>query len=194
MKKVLVIALVVMLGVASLAVVGCGGGDTDQAYEYMVTADAAADVLKVAADDLDKTSEAIIGSAISGDVASLDPAELGVLGTELDNLIAECDQVSGLYKNITNLEGVDDYVEYANAMIRWCNDQKKALSAGKAIFEAMAPAIQALATTGDASSLTAALQESGEALKGLDALGKTADDSWDTAQAIKIDKALQKSN
>lgn len=194
MKKVLVIALVVMLGVASLAVVGCGGGDTDQAYEYMVTADAAADVLKVAADDLDKTSEAIIGSAISGDVASLDPAELGALGTELDNLIAECDQVSGLYKNITNLEGVDDYVEYANAMIRWCTDQKKALSAGKAIFEAMAPAIQALATTGDASSLTAALQESGEALKGLDALGKTADDSWDTAQAIKIDKALQKSN
>lgn len=194
MKKVLVIALVVMLGVASLAVVGCGGGDTDQAYEYMVTADAAADVLKVAGDDLDKTSEAIIGAAITGDVSTIDPTVLAAIGTELDNLIAECDQVNGLYQNITNLEGVDDYADYAIAMTKWCNAQKTSLNAGKAIFEAMAPAIEQLATTGDASALTAALQESGEALKGLDDLGKTADDAFEAAQKIKLDKGLQKTN
>ncbi len=102
MKKVLVIALVVMLGVASLAVVGCGGGDTDQAYEYMVTADAAADVLKVAADDLDKTSEAIIGSAITGDVSTIDPTVLAAIGTEIDNLIAECGESEKVGSSISS--------------------------------------------------------------------------------------------
>ncbi|MBU4174510.1 MAG: hypothetical protein KKB90_12290 [Actinobacteria bacterium] len=194
MKKVLVIALVVMLGVASLAVVGCGGGDTDQAKEYMVTADAACDVLKASADALDKESEAIIGSAITGDVSTLDPTSLAAIGEDLDTLIAECDQVSGLYNNITNLEGVDDYFDYANAMIAYLNEQKVALKAGKAIFEAMAPAIEQLATTGDASALTAALQESGEALKGLDDLGKKADDAFEAAEKIKMDKGLQDIN
>jgi len=194
MKKVLVIALVVMLGVASLAVVGCGGGDTDQAKEYMVTADAAADVLKASADALDKTSEAIIGSAVTGDVSTIDPTSLAAIGEEIDTLIAECDQVSQMYKDITNLEGVDDYIAYASAMIKWCTDQKKALSAGKAIFEAMAPAIEQLATTGDSSALTAALQQSGEALTGLNDLGKTADDSFEAAQKIKMDKGLQDLN
>ena len=191
MKKVLVIALVVMLGVASLAVVGCGGGDTDQAKEYMSPADAAANVLKASADALDKTSEAIIGSAITGDVASIDPTSMAAIGEELDVLIAECDQVKVMYKDITSLEGVEDYVEYANAMIKWGTAQAAALSGGKAIFEAMAPAIEQLATTGDASALTAALQETGDSLKGLDDLGKTADADFEAAQKIKMDKNLQ---
>ncbi|MBU4240782.1 MAG: hypothetical protein KKE43_04700 [Actinobacteria bacterium] len=192
MKKVLVVALVVMLGVASLAVVGCGG-DTDQAKEYMVAADAANDVLTVASDKLDKSTEAIIGAAISGDLSAVDATVVATVGSDIEALIAECDQVKEMYKNITSLEGVEDYVDYANNMIVYLAAQKATLSAGLEIFKQLSPAIQTWAETGDSSALTAAMGEAGPALEGLAELQKKADALFKSAVKIKVDK-LQEVN
>ncbi|MBU4194062.1 MAG: hypothetical protein KKE79_04715 [Actinobacteria bacterium] len=192
MKKVLVVALVVMLGVASLAVVGCGG-DTDQAKEYMVAADAANDVLTVASDKLDKSTEAIIGAAISGDLSAVDATVVATVGSDIEALIAECDQVKEMYKNITSLEGVEDYVDYANNMIEYLTAQKATLSAGLEIFKQLSPAIQTWAETGDSSALTAAMGEAGPALEGLAELQKKADALFKSAVKIKVDK-LQEVN
>lgn len=188
MKKVLVVVMVVILGVAMLAVVGCGG-DTDTAKEYMKAADTATEAMLKKGDALDKETETMLGAAAMGDVSSIDPSEVGAVEENINLVISESQAAKMLYEKILPLEGVDTYIEYANAMIKFLDLEIKTLEAGNKLYAMIAPAF-AQAFAGDYTALNAAMQQAGSELGGLNDLQKETDKAYKEAQKIKTDNNL----
>lgn len=187
MKKVLVIVLAVMLVMASFALTGCGSDtDTDQAREYMDKADVAATVMLETAGELDQSMSVIIGAAAAGDMSLIDTTTVATSGKGMETLIAEVDDIKVLYEKILPLEGVDDYVDYANAMISFLDAQKQVLEVGKQLFNQISPAIMQWMQTGDPSTAQAAIQQAGAPLGAIEELQGAADTAYEQAQSISL--------
>jgi len=185
------VAFVALLVVSVVAVAGCGGGDTATAKKYMQEADQATEDMLEAADQLDKETQVIIGAAMTGDASAIDPAELSAVEENMSIVIDDIADVKSMYQNILGMEDVEDYKEYANAMDKFLDAQEAILEAGNELYGKMAPAINQLVETGDASGLQAALQEAGGELQVIEDLQDSADEAYKAAQKIKTDKGLE---
>lgn len=186
MRKVLVLALVVMLSTTLLMVVGCGGGDTETAKEYMTSADAMWEDLNKKLTEIDTQSTALITAAITGDLASITAEDLAAVSESLEGIEAEINKVGAEYEKINTLEGVDDYKAYAVARQQALDGHLSAIKAGASLLEALAPIMQ----TGDQAALAAAIEENMGEIEKIQELSDTADKLDGEADGIKLDYEL----
>ncbi|MBN1289456.1 MAG: hypothetical protein JXA49_07470 [Actinobacteria bacterium] len=187
MRRAVVIVAVLLLALSSMAIVGCGGGDTETAKKYMKTADAAAEDLQKKSEDILNKAMAILMPALSGDLSGANSQDLPMLSEEMGQLNTEADAVKADYEKITKLEGVPDYVEYADAMIKWVDIYKETLAEGEKMFSELTPIYDEAIKTGDATALMSALTSiSG----GQEDIQKGLEDQQKKAEKIKKDKNL----
>ena len=118
MRKALVVAMVVLLTASMLAVAGCG--DTSKAQEYMKNGDDATIELESYTKKAEKgIDEFLIELGVDLTISDTSAFETAVdtANEQIDNLIAEAKKGKAEYEKILDLEGVDDYKEYANLRI-----------------------------------------------------------------------------
>ncbi|MBN2169544.1 MAG: hypothetical protein JW738_09890 [Actinobacteria bacterium] len=188
MKRAVVIVAVLLLAISSMAIVGCGGGDTETAKKYMKTADTAAAALQKKSEDIMNSMMEIFMPALQGDVAGIDANTIPELAAQMSELGGEADAVKADYEKITKLEGVPDYVEYANAMIEWVDIYQETLAYADEMFAQITPIIDELLKTGDTSAFMTALTSiSGEQGD----IQKKLEDQQKKAEKIKKEKNLE---
>lgn len=185
MKKFLTAGLAVALIASVLAVAGCGG-DTDQAREYMQAADSAYATARVEMEELQNSLTTVLGGAVSGNFSALTPEVVQQAEDGLASVLRQLPGVKTQYEQITSLDGVDDYVEYANAMIKTIDSDMKVLGEGQKLVQAIAPMIQA----GDTAAVTQFFQENAADISRIQEDSMAASRNYDEAQAIKKDNNL----
>lgn len=169
MRRMMVVAVVMMVAVCAVALTGCGG-DTTQAKADAKAADARWNALNTKLNDLNIRSQALLKDALGGKAVSVSQAEIATVNTQTDALLAEIDSVKADYAKIKSLKGVGDYVKYADAMIAALDAYAATIKAGRALLEKFLPAI----TSGDTAALNAAVQA---AIGDIDAVVKLRDDA-----------------
>lgn len=186
MKKMLVVLLAAALAVTALGVLGCGG-DTGTAKEYTKTADEAFGKLEVKLDEMGTASEALITAAVTGNLAEITPEKLESVSAIVKEVTGEIETVSALYLKITDLEGVEDYVAYAEAMVNALTAQATSVKKGAELLSKLVPVLQ----TGDTAQISAAIQENMEDITGIQDLSKAVDAEFEKALKIKEDKNIE---
>jgi hypothetical protein len=115
----MVMILVLALGITTLAVVGCGG-DTKQAQVYMEAGDALSGQMSSFTDESVFDVAALL-TELGIDVAetgNVDPKTItDAARKKLDSIIGKGEEAKVEYEKIADLEGVDEYKEYARARI-----------------------------------------------------------------------------
>lgn len=187
MKKLLMASVVVLLVVALMAVAGCGG-DTGKAKDQMKVADDAYNKVKTQMDELQNSLTAVLGGAVSGNFSALTPDVVKKADDGIKAVVAELPAVKAEYQKITTLKGVDDYVTYANDMIKTVDLDESVLKQGQQLVEAIAPMIQAGNTAGVTQYFTANSAQ----ISKLQDQSAAASKAYDDAQAFKADKNLGK--
>jgi hypothetical protein len=186
MKKIFALLLVLVLGVTLLAVVGCGG-DTDQAKEYIKEADAAYEAVNKKMEALSETLATTVGGAMSGNFSAITPETMSATAATIDEVLKELPEVAKLYEKVEDLEGVEDYQNYADAMVKTISAQEAAVLNGKNLLEAIAP----LAASGDQAALAAWFQANSAELMKAQELSTIADEQYAKAREMKKDLDLE---
>lgn len=180
MKRFMVVALVaaLLVGVVSVSV-GCGG-DTAKAQEYMNAADEAYQKLGEDANQLaGKITQAMTKAT---DVAGLEAA-IAEVNTFIDDLIKQAEEVTALYDKIKPLNGVVNYVKYADMMTEVLTKETDAFEQLKGAMDA----ILAAAKAGDTAKLE---QLSGELEATFSTIGDEISKLEEQAQKFKTDNNL----
>ncbi|MFH1149974.1 MAG: hypothetical protein V1748_05845 [Actinomycetota bacterium] len=187
MRRLLVLTTIVLLGMTGIAVGGCGG-QTREARQYMTTADDMYEAVDQKLIEISKQSDQLISAILTGNTSVLtqDPAELTRINDTLETAIPELDDAKAEYQKILPLKGVDDYVEYARAMIAATGGTIAAVKAGQELLAQMGPIV----ASGDATQLQSFISQNMATLTEVQQLNTEATKLVDTAQAIKTDKDL----
>ena len=183
MRKVLVVFIILLLGVAASGVVGCGG-NTGQAKIDMKEADAAYDKLKKEMDGLQGTLTGVLGGAAMGNYSQLAPQVLDEAAASIEKVLSKMPGVKAGYEKLAGLSGVPDYSGYANAMIKAIDASTAALERGKKVIEQLKPIL----ASGDTAALAGVLNA--EEINKLQKLQEDAVRAYADAQAIKTGKNL----
>lgn len=186
MRRAVITLAVLLMAVASLGVVGCGG-DTATAKQYMKEADQAVADLQEKTDKMSEEAYAGIMPLLSGNTSEVNLDQLTAMAGEVPAIEKEIDAVIADYKKITKLNGVDDYVAYANAMIDYLETMKSALQEQMKMMETLMPAIQQAVATGDISSI---MTQMTTASTGVTEISTELEEKKDAADKIKKDKKL----
>lgn len=193
MKKVLVIAMVVLVGVSMLALGGCGG-QTTEAKAQMEMADKAWENLDAELTKAGDETNKMIAGAMTGDFTAIqqalqeDPQALDKILDTLGAAAAQIDTISKQYQAITTYKGVPDYATYANDMTAAIAAQLTTVAAGRALLEKLLPVLK----SGDITQLTAAVQGAAADIAELQDLEKKADEAVEKAKDFQKDKNLTK--
>jgi ABC-type oligopeptide transport system substrate-binding subunit len=186
MRKLLVGVLVVLLGVAMLALVGCSSGDTATAKSDMKAADAAFAPLDAQLTQLATQSTTLVTAALSGNAPTINPADLQKVASATSTLLPEIASVKADYQKILTLSDVADYKAYATAMVKNLDADAAVVTAGQSLLAKLAPVIQ----SGDTAALNAAISQSMSEIQQIQTMQKQADDAKAAAEKIKADKGL----
>jgi hypothetical protein len=184
MRKVLILILVSLLAVTVLAVVGCGGGDTDTAKQYLKEADAAYKVMEKDLNELQTSLTTVLGGALSGNTSAVTPESIAAAEAQVNKVLQQAPKVSALYKRVDGLKGVEDYKAYADAMQDVVSAQEELLNQGSNLIAQLKP------IAGDQAALTAWFQANSATFMALQESAGKVTKSYEEAQQIKKDKNL----
>jgi hypothetical protein len=123
MRKLIALVMVSLLGITVLALVGCGGGDTDTAKAYLKTADAAYKAMEKDMTALQTSLTSVLGGALSGNYAAVTPQAVQAAEAQVDKLLKQTPAVTAAYAKVDGLNGVEDYKAYADAMKKVVSEQ-----------------------------------------------------------------------
>jgi hypothetical protein len=114
MRKILVLACIMLLLVTAVVVVGCGGGDTEQAGEYVKQAD------QLATERGSKNTEIL--NAWKTVRQSTDSTAKAAAWEQAESIYSEMQELvkkeKAEYAKIKELNGVEDYAKYAELKIQ----------------------------------------------------------------------------
>lgn len=185
MKKALVLALVAILAVSVLAVAGCG--EVDKAKEYMKEGDDLSikleDYTKQATESVtDLLIDLGVDLTVTGDVDFDRVVEEA--DKQIGELVSSGEKAKAEYQKILDLDGVEDYKEYANYRIKAIDNTTSLLEKMKSLIDTL----NAAAKEGKDLSEVAKewSQENASALK--DAVKAAA--YWIDAEKVKKEKNL----
>jgi hypothetical protein len=123
MRKVLIALLVAAISLSvALSLVGCGADkNKEEAKKAMAAGDEYMDAARAQMDQLEEKQQEMTAAVMSGDTSVLAQAvgeEAKVANAAiLAALEADFDSAEKAYAEILNMEGVQDYKDYANKMI-----------------------------------------------------------------------------
>ncbi|MGQ9758510.1 MAG: hypothetical protein ACUVRX_10220 [Actinomycetota bacterium] len=187
MKKWLALFLAAML-VATLAVslVGCGGEkDLETAKTLMKEGDTKYDEVEKASKTLEDKQTEIAKTLLSGGTATLAPEQLEQTKKEIEETISgmssNLQAAKASYEQILELEGVQNYKEYANKMLEVIDKNQELLDQVKAL---MGKFMQMLAA-GTTPDLSVLLES--EEMKKINELSQAIDDLLGEARKTKSD-------
>jgi hypothetical protein len=184
MRKFLALVMVCLLGVTVLALVGCGGGDTDTAKQYLKTADAAYAAMDKDVQALQTSLTSVLGGALSGNTASVTPETVQAAETQVNDVLVQTPKVTADYAKVDSLKGVEDYQAYADAMKKSVTALEGLLTEGKNLVTQLKP------IAGDQAALTAWFQANSATFMGLQEASGEVTKAYEDAQQIKKDKNL----
>lgn len=185
MKKVLVVAMAVLLGVTAFALAGCV--NTAKAKEAMKKADDAWKLVDTKLTELSNTLTQALTPAMTGDVTVLtqNSAALTKAGESINAFVTELQGAGKLYNDLADLN-VGDYTEYADAMIKAVNATIDAIALGKEILAKIMPVIQ----SGDVTQITTFIQQNTALFTQAQTAQQKTQTAIDAAEKIKTDKKL----
>jgi hypothetical protein len=167
MRKLLALMMVVVMGVALLAIAGCGSGDTSTAKTDLKAADAAYNKLSTDLAQLQTTLVPVLGGALTGDYSNVTTQNLQTAEAKVDSL-----------------KGVDDYKAYADAMQKVVTMNEQLLTQGLSLIQALTP------LAGNAAAIQQYFQANSNLLPQLQEASNAATKAYNDAQQIKKDKNL----
>ncbi|MDD5748018.1 MAG: hypothetical protein PHP64_03045 [Actinomycetota bacterium] len=172
---------------ALLVFAGCGG-QVKEAKEYMQKADTLFENVDAKLSKASSKSNEIIGKAVTGDTTSLKQKAdvIGDITKTFESAVEELERVQAQYKKILDLKGVEDYIEYANAMIKAIDAEIESVKAGNEFLAKVNPIVSA----GDWTKLSETIEGSTSEINGITKLTRKAKDSISNAQKIKGKKEL----
>lgn len=187
MKKFLALFIVLGLGVTMLAAAGCGGGDTGQAKTDLKKADQAYAALEKELTTLQNTLTTTIGGAMSGNFSVVTPAALEQADKVITMALEELPKVKADYAAVRELEGVQDYKDYAKAMEAVLAAQEKAIKSGKQLIDSLTPVV----ASGDTAQIQQWFQANNSTLMQAQSTSAEVTKAYNEAQRIKSDKNLE---
>ncbi len=184
MRKLLALAMVVLLGVALLAVVGCGSGDTKTAQQDLKTADAAFTAWQNSLTQLTNALTATLGGALSGNYSAVTAESLNSANDTVTKALSELAPIKADYQKVDSLKGVDDYKAYADAMQKVCSTNEQLLKQGQALVQALLPLV------GDQAAISQWFTANSSMLTQMQDASNSATKAYNDAQQIKKDKNI----
>jgi hypothetical protein len=185
MKRVLALLLVVAMGVALLGVVGCGG-QTDQAKEYLKTADAAYANVQKDSTKLEGILTPMLAGAMGGNYAAVTVQGLQEADAVIKSILEALPVVSEDYQKLDDLSGVEDYQAYSDAMVKTIESDTEAIKGTKVLIDSLMPIAQA----GNTAQIGQWFQANSSTITELQGLQTAAEENYSAAQQIKKDKNL----
>jgi hypothetical protein len=191
MRRFLVAALAVALTLAMLALVmGCGGGsaDKDTAKQYMNDGDTNWQAASNEWDNINNMQAQITSQVMSGDVSILQ----GTAGQDLmakfqasfDTITADDKAAQEQYSAILQLNGVQDYQDYATQMLNVIDlDQQRVMA-----WEAFTQKLAGMVTAGGALDIQQLASDPD--LQHITDLASQIDSAEKEAESIKSSKKL----
>lgn len=185
MKRLLIAAMVAVLAVSAFLLAGCGG-DTETAKKYMKEADTSYEALSKQLSQLSSSTTALVSAALQGNLSAITPEDLTKIVGMVGTFEPEIAKVKDEYAKITPLNGVEDYVAYANAMIKALDADAAIVAAGGAFLAELEPYLR----SGDVVGLQKKIEQSTAQIAKMQAMQTTTDKAYADAQQIKKDKNL----
>ena len=142
MRRIFVAGLVVSLCFSVIAVAGCGG-ETGKAKEYMKAADAGYKKVSARLESTSKALEPSIGAAVQGDYTKLTSQVLSDAEEAFSEASRQLPEIKKKYQEIKGLKGVEDYVAYAEDMIKGIDTTIKALDMAAEMVAKLKPLVEA---------------------------------------------------
>jgi hypothetical protein len=206
MKKPLSILLIAALSAAVLMIAGCGGGSSSgtnqfdtqlaKAKSLATSADTAWAPLNNKITDDVNTMTVIMTGAIAGNPSAVNTQQVSSITSSMTQLTSQIDAVKAKYQQLLNdpnlktLKGPDQYVAYAQAMIKALNDYKALFTAGANFLTQIEPMLVSGNTAGVQAAVQAATS-SGQITQ-LQTLMTTAQSDLAAARTIKSQQELGK--
>jgi outer membrane lipopolysaccharide assembly protein LptE/RlpB len=195
MKKAVVVLLVTAFALSMLAfLAGCGGdASKDEAKNLMSSGDNYMSTVKLKTEELEALQTDLAATAMGGDMSVLS-GEAGevmqeqvaeILGAIETNLTA----AKAEYEQILDLDGVQDYKDYASLMIEAVDAYMEQLGYTTTLVEKFTEALLAMAQGQDIDIITLMMES--EELQKIEDLGKQGDDLVDEADQLKLEKKLE---
>lgn len=195
MKKAVVVLVVTVLSLSMLAfLAGCGGdANKDEAKSLMKSGDNYMSSVALKTKDLETMQTELATTAMGGDASAL----TGEAGEALQEQVAGILEGIGTdlaaakveYDKILELDGVQDYKDYATLMIDAIDAYTEQLQYTAALVEKLAGALTAMAQGQDIDIITLMMES--EELTKVEELGKIGDNLVDDAEQLKLDKKLE---
>ena len=184
MRKLLALMMVVLVGVALLAIAGCSSGDTSTAKTDLKAADAAYNKLSTDLAQLQTTLVPVLGGALTGDFSNVTQQNLQAADSSITPAVQRTSEVAAEYAKVDSLKGVDDYKAYADAMKKVVTMNEQLLKQGQGLIQALTP------LAGNTAAIQQYFQANSNLLPQLQEASNVATKAYNDAQQIKKDKNL----
>jgi len=194
MKKALVITLIAALSIMLAAVLaGCGGGgQTEEAKALMDAGDEAYSAAMSDYEDMNTVQGELANAAMSGDTSAFTGEAGEAMLEEFDATLTSFESNLGLakvsYQGIAELEGADDYKEYANLMIDACDARLSQVDLIKSLVDNFLAMVAQSEATGQPLDINALIES--EELAQLTDIDEKAEGYEKQAEDIKQEKKL----
>ncbi len=182
----LALVLVVVLGLAALAVVGCGG-DTQQAQDYLKAADADYAASQKNTQELESILTPMLAGAMAGNYAVLTVAGLQQADAIIQKGLADLPGIREQYVKVDSLNGVEDYKQYADAMVKTVDADTAALKGIKSLLDSLMPVVQ----SGNQAAIAQWFQANSATVVQLQELQSELEKAYNEAQQIKKENNLE---
>ena len=184
MKRILVVAVVVVVCAGALAAAGCG--NADKAKKYMEEGDRLSKKMRSLSDDAAfdaVTLLAELGVQVS-ETGNIDPQTVtDAANRQIDSIIANGEKAKLQYEKILLLDGVEDYKEYAQHRI-------DAINSTTAVLEVVGGLLDMIGDPANKKSVSATAAEWAKSNVQVAADALKAYSSWRSADKIKKEKEL----
>lgn len=197
MKKAVVILLVAVLSLAMLVFLGGCGGDADkeEAQSLMNSGDNYMSEMKLSTEELQSMQADLTAAAMGGDPSALTGEAGDAMQAQVEDILnsmeSSLESAQAEYEKILELEGVQDYKDYATKMLEAIDIYTEQLGYTRTLIGMLVESLTSMAASGnfDLNNLMA-LMESEEFTK-IEELGTQGDKLVEEAEQIKIDKKLE---
>jgi len=197
MKKAVVILLVAVLSLAMLVFLGGCGGDADkeEAQSLMNSGDNYMSEMKLSTEELQSMQADLTAAAMGGDPSALTGEAGDAMQAQVEDILnsmeSSLESAQAEYEKILELEGVQDYKDYATKMLEAIDIYTEQLGYTRTLIGMLVESLTSMAASGnfDLNNLMA-LMESEEFTK-IEELGTQGDELVEEAEQIKIDKKLE---
>jgi len=196
MKKALVVILIAALSLSMLAfLAGCGGEkNKDEAKQLMGKGDDYMEAVETSWTGLEEKQAAFVAKAMQGDMSAFTGAAGEATMKEFQDSFVEIDKdlkaANDEYNAIMNLEGVQDYKDYASKTTEAIAVLQKQLQAAEKLLTDLSTTLAN--TSPDQLNQVLMSLAGSESLQALTDLGEQADALIKDANQIKQEKKLDR--